>query len=71
MKEIAKKMGLTIITDTHLTKDLSVFGQICFADGEINTYNEEQSCYIKTSVKRGTIFIDPKHLFFALLRLCK
>jgi hypothetical protein len=67
MKEIAKKMGLTIITDTHLTKDLSVFGQICFADGEINTYNEEQSCYIKTSVKRGTIFIDPNTYFLRCL----
>ncbi|MDR1093527.1 MAG: hypothetical protein LBL66_05200, partial [Clostridiales bacterium] len=38
IREIAERMGLKVITDVPLTKDLSVFGQICFADCEIDTY---------------------------------
>jgi hypothetical protein len=68
IREIAEKgMGLKIITDMHLTRDHSVFGQICFADGEINTYDETQDNYVKTQVERGTVFIDTNTYFLRCL----
>jgi hypothetical protein len=68
IKEIAEKiMGLTIIDNMQLTKDLSIFGQICFASGEINTYDNEMKALVKTQVKRGTVFIDPNTYFLRCL----
>lgn len=56
---VQEVMRLKIIDDVPLTKDLIVFGQICFNDSEIKIYNSEQDLYENMSVKRGTIFIDP------------
>ncbi|MDR2090720.1 MAG: hypothetical protein LBP62_03605 [Clostridiales bacterium] len=38
---IEKRMGLKVHGDIALTRDLSVFGMICFADGDIIVYDEE------------------------------
>jgi hypothetical protein len=68
IKEIAEeRMGLAVIDDIPLTKDLSVFGQICFADGEIKTYDKTLDIYVETKVTRGTVFIDPDTYFLRCL----
>jgi len=61
IEKIAKeKLLLTIIGNKKLTSDHTIFGQICFLDGLINTLDENTMQYIETPVKRGTIFIDPQ-----------
>lgn len=60
---VNSKMGLTVIKDKSLTKDFKIFGQICFSDGNIKTYNEDDGCYVDTTVKRGMVFIDPNTFF--------
>lgn len=59
VKIVKEKMGLNIIKDKSLSKDLSVFGQICFADGIVKIYDKTSEEYIDTQVQRGTIMIDP------------
>lgn len=64
---VEKSMGLTIIDDVQLTSDLSIFGQICFASGEINVFNKDNNSLVKMSVNRGTILIDPSVYFLRCL----
>lgn len=63
--EIAKnKMGLEVVLDKMLTSEHAIFGQVCFLDGVIKTYDELSKHYIDTAVKRGTIFIDPQTYYY-------
>lgn len=66
-KIVEEKMGLPIIIDKTLSKDLSVFGQICFADGMIKTFDKASGEYENTQVKRGTIMVDPDTVFLRCL----
>ena len=68
MREIAqKRMNLTVIDDIPLTKELSVFGQVCFASGTIKTYDKSSNVLVDTAVERGTVLIDPNTYFMRCL----
>ena len=66
-KIVEEKMGLQIIDDRTLSKDLSVFGQICFSDGMIKTFDKTSGEYINTKVTRGTVMVDPDIVFLRCL----
>lgn len=55
--------GLTVIQGKCITKDFSIFGQICFADGEIELYEPTEYETFKKEVSRGTIIIDAMTFF--------
>lgn len=60
IKEIVQeRMQLNVIDNVHLTKDMVVFGQICFNDSTIKVYNSEKDKYENMPVTRGTVFVDP------------
>ena len=63
--EIAKnEFHLDVLQGKCITNDLSIFGQICFADGEIELYDPFQTEESeKREVKRGTVIIDAKTFF--------
>lgn len=63
IESIANQMGLMIIKNKLLTAEHSIFGQICFIDGQIKIYNQEKNQYENIDVNRGTIFIDPQTYF--------
>lgn len=46
-----------------ITEDLSIFGQVCFHDSEAEFYDSDKDEMVQTSVKAGTIFVDPKAYF--------
>ena len=56
---VQERMQLNVIDNVHLTKDLVVFGQICFNDSTIKVYNSEKDMYENMPVTRGTVFVDP------------
>lgn len=56
--DIAEKMGLRIIQGYRITDDFSVFGEICFSDGQIAAYDLFKSKKYMLDVHRGTILID-------------
>lgn len=60
---VEKRMELKVIDDVQLTKDLAVFGQICFNNSIIKIYNSDSDIYNDKVVERGTIFIDPNTVF--------
>ncbi|NCB55475.1 MAG: ImmA/IrrE family metallo-endopeptidase, partial [Epsilonproteobacteria bacterium] len=60
---VERRMGIKVIDDVQLTKDLTVFGQVCFSDSTINVYDENTDAYVPLEVRRGTIFIDPNTNF--------
>lgn len=60
--ELASKMGLDVKV-THITKDMSIFGQIYFQDSEAELYDSESDEMVVVDVKAGTIFVDPKAYF--------
>jgi hypothetical protein len=66
-KVITVRMGLKVVDDEALTRDLSVFGLICFADGDILVYDEATGQKKKVPAKRGTIFVDPNVYFLRCL----
>lgn len=37
--EIAEKMGLTILQGYRISDDFSIFGEICFSDGQIEAFD--------------------------------
>lgn len=55
--ELAAKMGLTI-QNTSISKDRSIFGQIFFADVEVEFYNSEKSVLEKRKISKNTILVD-------------
>jgi hypothetical protein len=57
------KMGLKVITDVRLSEDFSVFGQMCFTDGLATIYDKDEDEYRYINVDRGTMFVDPIHIF--------
>lgn len=59
IKEIASKMGLTLLENYRLTEDFSVFGQICFEDMNVTVFDCENNQPQSIQVKAGTIFVDP------------
>lgn len=61
-REVAKRMGLEV-QEVHITKNCSVFGQVCFSDCEIQYYDEDASEYKPLAAKRGTILVDPNVFF--------
>lgn len=60
--DLAHEMGLTIERH-HITKDFSVFGQIFFADCEVELYDPETDSTVHRLIKAKTIVVDPKAFF--------
>lgn len=58
IENIAKTMGLEIIQGHCITDDFSIFGQICFSEGEADVYDLFKCKQSKIPVRRGTILID-------------
>lgn len=56
--EIAEGMGLSVIQGKCITDDFSVFGEICFSDGQVQVYDLFKCNQQSIDVKRGTILID-------------
>jgi len=56
---LASKMGLTIV-NTCITKDRSIFGQIFFADAEVELFNTEKKENEKKIIKKNTMLVDDK-----------
>lgn len=54
-----KKLGLKVCTKYRLSEDFSILGQICFNSGYVEVYVKETDEFIKLTVRRGTMFIDP------------
>ena len=62
--EIAtNEFGLNVIQGKCITQDFSIFGQICFAGGDIELYDPFDDGPKKVTVPRGTIVIDAKTYF--------
>jgi len=62
--EIArKKLGLRVLTDYHLSEDLSILGMCCFTTGVVDVYDKEEDEFREMVVRRGTILIDPDTYF--------
>lgn len=59
---LADRMSLEI-KSVSLTKNLSIFGQIYFSDGEVQCYDGEARSFKALAVKRGTILVDPTVYF--------
>jgi len=59
MKIARKKLGLIVCTKYRLSEDFSNLGQMCFNSGYVEVYVKETDEFIKLTVRRGTIFIDP------------
>lgn len=57
IRQIAGDMQLTIIEDTRLSEELSIFGIIVFEDGNIVGTNKK---ILVRKAKRGTVYIDPR-----------
>ncbi len=55
--ELAARMRLNII-NTRISEDRSVFGQIYFADAEIDLYDEASEKYVKKLINKNTILVD-------------
>lgn len=58
IEKIAETMGLEVIQGHRITDDFSIFGQICFSDGEVEVYDLFKCKQSKIPVRRGTILID-------------
>lgn len=58
IEDIANAMGLEVIQGHRITDDFSVFGQICFSDGEAEVYDLFKCKQSKVPVHRGTILFD-------------
>lgn len=55
--ELASRMGLTI-QNTTISKDRSIFGQIFFADVEVELFNAEKSALEKRQISKNTVLVD-------------
>lgn len=60
---VERRMGIKVIDDVQLAKDLTVFGQVCFSDSTIKIYDGNTDAYVPMEVKRKTIFIDPNTVY--------
>lgn len=56
--DIAEKMGLKILQGYRISNDFSIFGEICFSDGQVEAYDLFKSQKYTLDVCRGTILID-------------
>lgn len=56
--EIAEKMGLEVIQGFRISDDFSIFGEICFSAGTVDTFDIFECEKAKLDVKRGTVIID-------------
>ena len=57
---LAKRMGLTIKI-REISKDASVFGELCFYDTETDLYDAAAEIVKKESIAGGTILVDPRN----------
>lgn len=57
-QELARRMGLQVI-ERHMSEDCSVFGQIFFADSEVEFLDDEGHKY-KEKIKAGTVVYDSR-----------
>ena len=64
---VERRMGLTVFDDTQLSRDLQVFGLICFKDSTIKTYDTGSDSFVDRAVKRGDVFIDPQVVYLRCL----
>lgn len=58
IEDIAKDMGLEIVQGYRITNDFSIFGEICFSAGQVETYDLFECTNNTLDVRRGTILID-------------
>ena len=56
--DVASRMGLSVQPE-RLTKNMTVFGQMCFADCEVECYDHDQNQYVAKLVAQKTILYDP------------
>jgi len=56
--EIAETMGLDIVQGYRISDDFSVFGEICFSAGQVDTYDIFECEKGRLDVKRGTVIVD-------------
>ena len=61
--QIAAEMGVTIISHLLLSEDFSIYGIMCFSDGEVDVFDETTGYYTSLQVKAGTMLIDPRTKF--------
>jgi hypothetical protein len=60
IRQIAKeKMGLTIL-EHRLSEDFSVFGEMCFSNGDAEIYDKNSDEFREIHVDSGTMLIDPE-----------
>ena len=57
---LAKRMGLKIKI-REISKDASVFGELCFYDTETDLYDATAEIVKKESIAGGTILVDPRN----------
>ncbi len=55
--ELATRMGLTV-QGTSISEDRSIFGQIFFADTEIDLFNADTSEYERKQISKNTVLVD-------------
>lgn len=57
MEDLANRMGLTI-QNTSISEDRSIFGQIFFADAEVDIFNSNKKIYEKKPINKNTVLVD-------------
>jgi hypothetical protein len=62
VREVARRMGLTIKQE-RLSRHFTIFGEMVFADCEIEYYDPAAHAHKPMAVKRGTILVDPNIYF--------
>mgnify|MGYP001176709821 CR=1 FL=1 len=55
--ELATRMGLTV-HNTSISEERSIFGQIFFADTEIDLFNADTSEYERKQISKNTVLVD-------------
>jgi len=55
--ELASRMGLTV-HNVSISEDRSIFGQIFFADTEIDLFNSNTSKYERKQIDKNTVLVD-------------
>lgn len=58
VEEMARSLGLSIVTDYHLSSDLSVYGMTIFRARDVIVYSKSDFSPVTLSVQPGTILVD-------------
>lgn len=57
---LAERMGLKVSV-REISKDASVFGELCFYDTETELYDSKTGNMIKATIPGRTVFVDPRN----------